>query len=187
MITQQPLISPRELSQLALILSQREPPKVIIEVGSYAGGSLRWWADHAAPDATIISVDDSTMETVGEHAEASMRLNETIAELNSRGYDAHRIDGHSHSPETLHAVREILDGRTADILFIDADHRPCGVVCDVEFYSPLCGGLLVLHDCATTGNDASRIGPHAAYSLLSLDRFSMLIEDDYGIGVVWME
>lgn len=56
------------------------------------------------------------------------------------------IRGSTHDPRTLQALKEKLNGRSIDILFIDAGHGYKDVKEDFEMYSPLCNDIVVLHD-----------------------------------------
>lgn len=56
------------------------------------------------------------------------------------------IMGNTHDPKTLKALKEKLNGRPIDILFIDADHHYAAVKKDYEIYAPLCSGIVALHD-----------------------------------------
>ena len=56
------------------------------------------------------------------------------------------ILGDTHDPKTMRALKEKLGGKPIDILFIDADHAQEAVKKDFELYSPLCSGIVALHD-----------------------------------------
>jgi len=56
------------------------------------------------------------------------------------------ILGGTHDPKTLEKLKELLDGRDIDILFIDADHHYEAVKKDYEIFAPLCTGIVALHD-----------------------------------------
>lgn len=58
------------------------------------------------------------------------------------------ILGDCHAPETLAKLKEMLAGRTIDLLFIDADHDYQSVRQDYETFSPLARGLIAFHDIA---------------------------------------
>ena len=54
----------------------------------------------------------------------------------------------SHDFATKDKIREILQGQSLDLLFIDGDHTYEGVKADFEMYEPFVrqGGIIVLHD-----------------------------------------
>lgn len=56
------------------------------------------------------------------------------------------ILGDTHDPETLNALKDRLDGRPINILFIDASHYYEDVKKDFALYSPLCKDIIALHD-----------------------------------------
>lgn len=59
------------------------------------------------------------------------------------------IHGSTHASKTLRRLKEKLDGKAIDILFIDADHVYESVKRDFEIYSPLCSGIVAFHDIHT--------------------------------------
>ena len=59
------------------------------------------------------------------------------------------ILGDTHAPQTMQKLHKKLYGRKIDILFIDASHVYEDVKKDYELYSPLCNGLVALHDIET--------------------------------------
>ena len=59
------------------------------------------------------------------------------------------ILGDSSDPATLTALKKMLRKRLIDILFIDASHFYSDVKEDYEIYSPLCNGIVALHDIET--------------------------------------
>jgi len=56
------------------------------------------------------------------------------------------IKGDTHDPETLRRLKEKLDGRSINILFIDACHKYNDVKKDFEIYLPLCSNIIAFHD-----------------------------------------
>jgi len=63
------------------------------------------------------------------------------------------IAGSTHDPRTLEALKGKLNGRSIDILFIDASHSYEAVEKDFELYSPLCDDIIVLHDIESHRHD----------------------------------
>ena len=64
----------------------------------------------------------------------------------SEKYGIPDIKGDTHDPETLKRLKERLDGRDINILFIDACHKYYDVRKDFEIYSPLCVDIVAFHD-----------------------------------------
>lgn len=125
-----------ELKHLICWVGDLEP-KVILEIGSMDGGTLRAWRA-VAPDAELLSIS----LTAGPHGGGSV----------PPGIADHHLDADSHDPTTLGQITDILDGRFVDFLFIDADHSYEGTKQDFEMYSPLVrsGGLIAFHDILST-------------------------------------
>lgn len=123
----------------ALLLEQR--PRVIVEVGSFRGGTLRAWARCAMPDALIVTVDSH------EYPTGNTRY---LKELALGSQRVEQIIGDSTDPETIKRVWGFLDerGERADYLFIDGDHRLEVVSADHRNYAPMVrpGGLVGFHD-----------------------------------------
>lgn len=132
------LQKPGELALLLALLAERRP-RVIVEVGSDAGGTLWAWSKLPGPPR-VIGVDLPG----GPYG--------TGRQLDAHG--ATVIIGNSHLPATLALVREQLAGDLADVLFIDADHTYAGARADYVAYRRLVrpGGLVVLHDIADHDN-----------------------------------
>jgi Methyltransferase domain len=120
------LQKPEELAAL-LDLVAAVSPRVIIEVGSYAGGTLYAWSRLPGPPL-VVAV--------------------TLPPPVPVPYGAVVVEGDSHDPQTFTRVRAVLRGRMADVLFIDADHTYAAVRADFETFTPLLrpGGLAVFHD-----------------------------------------
>jgi predicted O-methyltransferase YrrM len=118
-------------SFLALLLDQ--PPEVVVEIGSDAGGTL--WAWQQLPGVRrVIGVDQPD----GPYSSG--------ATLN--GHGAEVVHGDSHDPATLQALQDLLAGDLVDLLFIDGDHAYEGVKADFQMYSPLVrpDGIIAFHD-----------------------------------------
>jgi predicted O-methyltransferase YrrM len=64
------------------------------------------------------------------------------------GQEIRSIEGSSYSDEIVQRVKDILNGRPIDMLFIDGDHSYDGAKQDFQQYHSLVrdGGLIALHD-----------------------------------------
>ena len=116
---------PRELTEFLSLLIDADP-RVIVEIGVHAGGTLYAWRQ-VAP--VVIGIDQNPL---------------------GRDWGATVIVGDSHHQDTVAALTKRLDGRAIDCLFIDGDHTYEGVRQDYKMYSPLVrhGGLIAFHDIA---------------------------------------
>ena len=162
-----------------------DPPRSVVEIGTYRGGTLFLFTRVATPDATIVSID-LPAGFPGAYRRTYAPL------LKSFGRDKQRIRlirGDSHSTRTSNAVREIV-GTTVDLLFIDGDHKYEGVHRDFETYAPLVrpGGLIAFHDIVDGRPDA--VGGVPRFWKELRDRISVeeIVADwsqgGYGIGVI---
>jgi len=133
-----------EIIELLKILSKRKP-KVILEIRTANGGTLFLFSRVVSEDATIISVDLPGGRFGSGYPDWKVPLYKAFA-LPTQ--DIHLIRANSHDPETLETIKEILNGRKVDFLFIDGDHSYEGVKADFKMYSPLVnnGGLIAFHD-----------------------------------------
>ncbi len=113
-------------------------PRVVVEIGSYAGGTAFLLSRVAAPDATLVLVDD----------QYSAARQDALRKLGMPGQRIVCLKADSHHAATVERVREAAGGTPIDVLFIDGDHRYDGVAADFGQYSPLVrpGGLIAFHD-----------------------------------------
>jgi len=114
--------------------------KSYLEVGSKFGGSLWYVANKLMGGSRIVSVDLP-------HGDASFKksqgpLEECVAELKKRGYDAHLLLGDSTDKNIIDKVRAL---GPFDAVFIDANHTLPYVKKDWENYSPLTK-MIAFHD-----------------------------------------
>jgi hypothetical protein len=105
-------------------------PKTVVEIGTANGGALFCFARMAAPDAIIVSVDNSVYD-------AFAWKKPFIPSMVLPGQHLTVLDMDSQTEDALEKVKEALGGRRIDFLFIDADHSYEGVKRDFELYSPL--------------------------------------------------
>ena len=113
-------------------------PRAVCEIGAAGGGTAFLFAEAAAADATVVSVDLAFG--------ASRRR--AVRSFARPGQSIHCVEGDSHDAATLERVRGLLGGRPLDLLYLDGDHSYDGVAADFRMYAPLvrAGGLVVFHD-----------------------------------------
>ena len=135
---------PREILELLIDLEAVQP-RVIVEIGTAAGGTLLLLARVAAPEALLISIDLRGSGYGGGYSPWRRRIYRSFARERQRIV---LIDGDSHAPATRELLLRHLAGRPIDFLFVDGDHSYAGVRRDFEDYAPLVapGGQVCLHD-----------------------------------------
>lgn len=122
-----------ELAQ-AVALVEALQPRIVVEIGCDAGGTLYCWRQLGA-EVYGITLPDNSPPTGGQGFELVT-------------FGAHVLRADSHDPTSLSWLVEQLDGRPVDVLHIDGDHSYGGVALDFAAYSPLVrpGGLVLVHD-----------------------------------------
>jgi cephalosporin hydroxylase len=119
--------------------AQKINPKVVVEIGIYAGGDLMILS-------TLIKEKDGL--AVGIEYDWTNWKSAGGCDYSKAPCPVHLIDGDSHSNDTLEKLKTVLAGRPIDVLFIDGDHRFSGCKQDHEMYGPLVrpGGIIAIHD-----------------------------------------
>ena len=137
---------PLEIREMARMVAERKP-KVIVEIGTYKGGTLFIWTRTNPQADLVVSIDLPG----GDYGGGYDHSREKLYRLFAKGRPHTRMEfirGNSHLPGTAQDLKKILKGRTIDFLYIDADHTYEGVKTDFDLYSPLVskGGLIGFHD-----------------------------------------
>ena len=126
---------PDELARLVCLLSAFAPFDAYLEIGTAAGGTLRFLTETVQINQ-VVTIDN------GEHAKFSVWQEQNRAHISNLT----EFIGNSHSPE----VGEFLQGleTTFDLVGIDGDHTPEGVMKDWELIRPFIGpgSLVWFHD-----------------------------------------
>lgn len=113
-------------------------PKTILEIGTCNGGTLFIWSNIAS-DCVITC--DLNKSKIREELYSQFPPTESTCKVIS-------LAGDSHDHDFLEIVKNQLDGKQVDFLFIDGDHTEAGVRQDYEMYNSLVrsGGLIAFHD-----------------------------------------
>jgi len=146
-----------EFAPLIMLLARRRP-RVVVEIGTFRGGSLYAFCKVADPHATVITIDLPGGLFGGGYDEREL---EAMRSYGRSTQSVHFLARDSQQDSTRDTVVEVLGGRPVDFVFIDGDHRYDGIRRDFELYSPLVGenGLIAFHD----------ILPHPAQPLCQVD------------------
>lgn len=109
-------------------------PKIVVELGSHAGGSFWGFCEASSGDAILISIDRN-------HGGSPDKIKKFHK-------NALTITGDTQDKNNLMQVKNIIEDKEIDFLFIDANHTYNGVKKDFEVWSPLVkdGGIIALHD-----------------------------------------
>jgi methyltransferase family protein len=122
-------------------------PKVIVEIGTRAGGTLFFWSQCSKSLELLVSIDLPAGIHGGGYPKQRGRFYRLFTQnLPNCRLELLRLDSQQES--TRARVLELLAGRPIDFLFIDGDHRYAGVKKDYELYSELVrpNGLIAFHD-----------------------------------------
>ena len=170
---------PSEIAGLAAEVAKLQP-KVVVEIGTYEGGTALIWAQLASE--RVVTCDLSPPGPRGELIRAFPPP--------ESGCQVSVMTGDSHSPEFVERVEKELSGKAVDFLFIDGDHREAGVEADYRNYRHLVreGGIIAFHDIADKQDQPGNEVQHFWKRLKQEIRAEEIIENPdqtgFGIGIV---
>lgn len=123
-----------EFAQL-LELYRRFSPKRVLELGTYAGGTLFHWLQNATPGTLVVSVD-AYEDKDNSHLYRSWCPD---------GVDFQVVRGDTRDPETIEKASQFAP---YDFAFIDAGHLDEEVRADWANYAPMMGAdsAVAFHD-----------------------------------------
>lgn len=144
------LQNPVELRRFLELVATRTP-RIVVEIGTAAGGLFQALAQVADPEATLVSID--LFAGPGDDAVCDL-----LPAFAQRAQSVHVLRGSSLARSTREHLVRVLDGRPIDLLVIDGDHSYGGTRSDFETFSPLVGtgGLVAMHDVAVLPENSGR-------------------------------
>lgn len=108
-------------------------PKVVVEIGIKEGGNLKVLSTHLDEGGLAIGIEP--------RLEIPWKMNDSRCKV-------FHIKMDSQAPQALEDLKDILQDRLIDVLFIDGNHSKEGMLADFRVYSPLVskGGIIAVHD-----------------------------------------
>ena len=148
-----PVQNRSEITKLAAIV-RREAPRVVVEIGTYKGGTLCIWCRSNPHAELIVSIDLPEGPYGGGCDSRRDKLYKHFLFDNPRARMA-LMRRDSHAEATLAELESVLGSRAVDFLYIDGDHTYEGAKKDFEMYSPLVtkGGIVAFHDIVTRSQE----------------------------------
>lgn len=130
-----------------------------LEIGTFDKGNLAYASRILSPQALIIDVDIDPQPERSQKLAGVLQPQQRLV----------TIVGDSSDPKTLADVRQALDGRLLDGVFIDGNHTAAMVISDYASYAPLVrsGGCIFFHDVYWEGSPAE---PGSCLAIAQIDR-----------------
>ena len=123
------------------LLNYAKDKKLVLEIGTNMGGSLYSFIHTVSPQAEIISID----MPYGYGGSPNQPTEKVLQSWKLPEQTLHVIRDDSHAKSTVEKVKEILNGRKFDFVFIDGDHTYEGVKADYDLYHEY-SQLMAFHD-----------------------------------------
>lgn len=145
-----------ELAILLAVVHQVIRPRLMVEIGSWSGGSLYAWGRLGIPAIAV---------TLPEHA---------AGPFNAHG--ARVIWGDSHHPGIQAQLADAIGASTVDLVFIDGDHTEAGAAADLDLAARLAPTAVVAVHDINLHRRYPDVGVWAAWAAWAARRPHMVIE-----------
>lgn len=122
-----------------------QQPKTVVEIGTAGGGVFYCLSQLAHPEALLVSIDYDNGPYGGGQDSSEVELYSSFCGPKQR---TAFIRDRSFHYSTKLDLKNILDGKKIELLFIDGDHSYGGVYSDFNMYKDLMapGGVIAFHD-----------------------------------------
>jgi len=185
-ISVRPFQVPTEISRFLQIV-EREQPKAVLEIGTGLGGTLFLFTRVSSPDAILITVDlPPTLLGIG----APRWREKLYKSFAIKSQTLQIVRGNSHDMATFNAIKQLLDGKKIDLLFLDGDHGYDGVKKDFDLYSQLVRerGLVAFHDILPQKDDPANKVPEFWNAIRDDYEHTQIIEEgsSCGTGILFL-
>jgi cephalosporin hydroxylase len=119
-----------------------------MEIGTVRGGTLFCFIKLSSSDTIFISIYLPFFRIKRYISKGESYLNSLFNWFVNENQKLYLIRSSSLDKNTINKVKEILDNKTIDFLFIDGDHSYKAVKSDFENYSKFVrkGGIVAFHD-----------------------------------------
>ena len=128
--------------------------KSFIEIGTDRGGTFLVWGKLCDPSGMKISVDwvAGPWSSTNSKMHENFNVEKRNSAMRSTGDNVFIFNGDSHSEEMYNKVKNTLNGKKVDFMFIDGDHSYLGVKLDYYMYKQFVkpGGWIAFHDIKST-------------------------------------
>lgn len=158
-------------------------PATILEIGTCNGGTLFIWSNLASE---LVITCDLNKSKIREELYRSFPPDGSDCEVIS-------LAGDSHDQTFFDKVKQSLNGRQVDFLFIDGDHTESGVRSDYNMYSPLVrpGGIIAFHDILKKQPTPNNQVYHFWKEIKKSTRTEEFVKDysqtGFGIGIIHVD
>lgn len=141
----------KEIIELIEVIKAKKPA-TILEIGTATGGTLFFWSQFCPFDTHIISIDLPFGQFGAGYLPEKGKFLKSFAREKQR---LDLIQGNSHHQEIKNQLKELLQGKKIDFLFIDGDHSYEGAKQDFLDYKDLVspGGIIAFHDIKDNKQD----------------------------------